>query len=256
MLLDAGTLAVALNRPAVADNSIYSMAYIADVIADAAAQITAYLQYNPVLTAVVGEEGYVELDSSGVYRSLYRMQLTHAPLIPGTAAAVFSRLLITYARATLVSVPADLTYATLQHQDAQLFLSPGALSFLAGVSLDLDNPFGSLTATGYVADYVAGFSTGISDPVPIGGGSYNAPPMPGAITQAAVLLCRERLAMDDAGNADTANVGAGSIQSVKAADLAITYRAAGTAGAALGYGTSLSQAAAARLAPYRRRRLV
>jgi hypothetical protein len=84
--------------------------------------------------------------------------------------------------------------------------------------------------------------------------SYNAPPMPAAITQAAVLLCRERIAMDDAANEAPTNTAAGAVASERTADQALAYRApsVGKNAPTLGYGSPLAVAAAARLDPYRR----
>jgi hypothetical protein len=185
-------------------------------------------------------------------------------------------------------------------------------------------------AVGYIATYVAGYATGINDPVPSGGGTgftatatvingsvsgvtvtsggsgytdpplltltggggngaaleaevstagiitsvgvlqggqgyasaptigvsgaatYNAPSMPGGITQAAVLLCRERIAMDDAANKNTANPLAGMTILTKTRLQETRYAPLGKGASILGYGTPLAQAAAARLNPYRR----
>lgn len=249
-LLDGRTLRALLNWHNVLAND-YD--YITGVIADATSEVVSYLGYDPALQVVTGEEGYIERDSSGIYRGLYRLQTKVAPFIPGTAAQVFSSLQLLFARATLVTAPADLTYVTLEHPYGRAFLSPGAMQFLQGVSLETDGPFGSFKATSYQASYVAGWATSINDPTLPGNVSYGAAPIPAAITQAAVLLCRERLAMDGAQNKQTTNVGAGNIYSRKTGSQTITYQATNGANfSGLGYGSVLAQAAASRLNRYRR----
>lgn len=248
-LLDSRTLSKLLNLHSVLAND-YD--YINGVIADATSEVVSYLGYDPVLQVVTGEEGYIERDSSGIYRGLYRLQTKVAPFIPGTAAQVFSSLQLLFARATLVTAPADLTYVTLEHPYGRAFLSPGAMQFLQGVSLETDGPFGSFKATSYQASYVAGWATSINDPTLPGNVSYGAAPIPAAITQAAVLLCRERLAMDGAANADTTNAAAGTITGLKTADQQITYGGMAGGACGLGYGSNLAQAAASRLNRYRR----
>lgn len=253
-LLDAPSLAKLTNRAAINDPAVYAADYITAVIADATSAICGFLQYDPVLQVVTAEEGPIERDSSGIYRGLYRLQTNVAPFIPGTAAQVFSSLQLLFARAILVTAPADLTYVTLEHPFGRAFLSPGAMQFLQGVSLEVDGPFGAFMATAYSASYVAGYATGIADPTLPGNVPYGAAPMPGAITQAAVLLCRERLAMDDAANLDPANPFSGQTILKRSADQEERFAPMTAGDAALGYGTALSQAAARRLMPFRRMR--
>lgn len=168
MILDVTTLSQMLNRDAVAD---YAQPYLDSVIAGVQQAIADYLRTDPVLAVVQGEQGSVELDMSGYYQSLYRIQFKHTPLVPGPASSIFTALTLTYARSVQVAVPVNLAYVTVHNQSGEVFLSPGALSQLAGVSFDLGGPFGYLQADGYNADYVAGYATGISDPQPNGGGS-------------------------------------------------------------------------------------
>ena len=256
-ILDRSALAAALNRQDLRDPLKYADPYIALVIADVQASIASYLRFDPVLQVIAGEEGPAELDGTGSYRGLYRIQLDHAPLVPGPASGIFTSLQVTYARSAQVTIPADLAYCTIAHATGRVFLSPGALGALAGIGFDLGGPFGYPQADGYVASYAAGYATGIGDPLLPGGGSYGAPPMPADITQAAVLLCRERLAMDDAANASTTSTSAGDVMMVKSGDQTIQYRSTQSssttaAPAALGAGTAMALAAMRRLAPYRR----
>lgn len=249
-ILDQISLAQYLNRPCIQD---YDPDYIASVINDAHASLSSYLQFDPVLQVVSGEEGTVELDSSGAYRGLYRMQTQVAPFVHGAASAIFSALTLTFARTVQVSINVNLYYAQVQHKNGRVWLSPAALSSLAGFGFDLGGPFfGQLTAVGYVADYAAGYATGIGDPTLPGSVSYGASPMPADITQAAVLLCRERLAMDDANNAQTTNAAAGNLISQRTADQAETYGGMSGGMSSFGYGTALSTAAANRLRRWQR----
>jgi hypothetical protein len=327
MLLDQTSLGRLLNRADVGNQTAYDSGYIAGVIADAQSAIAGYLGYDPVLAVVEDEEGAVEYVQSGVYVGRYALSLAHAPLIPGPAPTVFSSLQLTYGLATLPASGVDFSSITLLHSVGRAFtLAPGAVEALTwqyGLTP-------GVRAVGYIATYVAGYATGINDPVPSGGGSgfaatatltngsvsgvtvtsggsgytdppllvlsggggngaaleaevsaagiitsvgvlqggqgyasaptigvsgaatYNAPPMPGGITQAAVLLCRERIAMDDAANTNTTNPLAGMTTVERTADQERRYQPLAKTAALLGYGTPLAQAAAHRLNPYRR----
>lgn len=250
-ILDAATLATLANRPALADPNAYDPAYIAGVISDVASTISSFLQYDPVLQVVTAEEGPAELDGSGYYQSLYRLQTKVAPFIPGTAAAIFSSLTLNYARSVSVSVPINLAYVTVRHKYGRAFLAPGALTAIAGLSFDYGWSSGSMQVIGYTASYIAGFSTGIADPTLPGPVSYGAQPMPADITQAAVLLCKERIALDDAANQQTTNASAGSLTMQRTADQEERYQPV-AGGMVLGGGTALSAAAARRLARWQR----
>lgn len=330
MILDALTLSHMMNREDVAD---YTQPYLDGVIAGVQQAIADYLRTDPVLAVIQGEQGAVELDMSGFYSSLYRIQLWHAPLVPGPASSIFTALTLTYARSVQVAVPVNLAYVTVHNTSGEIFLSPGALSQLAGISFDLGGPFGYLQADGYSADYVAGYATGISDPQPNGGGSgfaahvvvtngavtsvvvdtpgsgytsvpfitllggggsgaqvrpiiaagavtgltllqggsgytsapvvsvasaasYGAAPIPANYTRAAALLCREQLAMDDALNADPANVQAGTPSMIKSPNQELRFASlAGASASPLGYGTALSMAAMRLLGAKRQTRI-
>lgn len=253
-ILDQETLASLANRADLADPAKYDPAYIAAVIADAADAIAGYLGFDPVLQVVTAEEGTVSYVQSGAYVGRYALTLGHAPLIPGPASAIFSSLQLRYGLSNLPDSAVSLDTVTVLHALGRAFtLAPGAVEALTwqyGLTPGVQ-------AVGFVASYVAGYATGIDDPMLPGNIAYGAPPMPANITQAAVLLCRERIALDDAANQQTTNASAGSISYIRTADQEVkyqTYSQTSTTGSSsqLGSGTALSTAAAKRLNSYRR----
>lgn len=268
-ILDIPTLATYTNRPSLADPSAYDPDYLAAVIADVQDQITQYLKYDPVLAVIAGESGKVDYCTSGPYSGQYLIRLSHAPLLSAVVTDVIAGLTLSYGLASIPNVVVDLTVTplpiTLIPEDGCLYISMvtplGGLYWgdaaLLQESYYAWNRFGATILANFTCSYVAGFATGFDDPTKAGNISYGALPMPAAITQAAVLLCRERIALDDAANQQTTNASAGSISYIRTQTQEVKYQtfsqtSTSGVGSQLGAGTSLSQAAMSRLNQYRR----
>lgn len=255
-LLNAATLATLTNNTAYTNTTTYPTAYMNGVLSAVQQSVARYLQYDPTLTAWVNEEGGVTYLGSGAYAGRYLIELRNRPLIPGTASTVFSSLALTYSLSLTLPSTLDLTQVVVDHTGARVFaLAPGAVEALMGSGFGRSTSVPPIWATAYLASYTAGFSTGISDPMPPGGGSYGAQAIPADIQYAAALLAQEALAVQTAQNADTTQPYAGILTSIRVGERAQTYRPLGAGGngsCSLGYGGPLAQQAQAILERYKR----
>ena len=259
-ILTREALALASNRDDILDPTVYADDYLADVFAQVQDDIASYLNFDPVLQVHTAEEGPAHLVSSGDYAGRYYLELTHTPLLPGAATGIFTSLQLTYGAPFATPVDVDLTNVLVSHRTGQVFaLAPGLAANVVPAALSFAYaPISSpLSVSGYIATYVAGYATGYGDPTAPGGGSYGAPPMPANIRQAAVLLARERLALDKVGAATSTSPSGGALAGVKIGDYEVRYYNPFVTGGPvrsqqppLGYGTMLAQMAAAKLDQY------
>ena len=247
-------LARALNRPTIEQEIAEATpGYYADVLAAVEDEVASYLGYNPCLSVHTGEQGIARLVRSGPYAGRYFIELKHRPLVPGPASAIFAALALDYALVAAIDTQVNYDFVQVEHGTGQIFsVAPGAVDALMGLTWGYAAMPGIQGVT-YTASYAAGYATGVDDPVPLPGGSYDAIPLPTDIKQAALLLVRERLAADLALNANPGTPNAPYVTAQRFDEWQLTM-AAGTTPTApsMGYGTRLAWQAEQKLKSHRR----
>lgn len=172
MLLDRAHLVMLTNNAAFNDATSFPDDYLTGVFNAVRAEMTTALRWSPVLEVIQNEEGLVRYVTDGVYAGRYYAELKRKPLISGPATGIFQNLQLTYALAYSGPTNVGLELVQVTHPTGEIFaLGPGMVEALAGVTFSFAAPKPAVYATGYIASYVAGYATGISDPVPNGGGT-------------------------------------------------------------------------------------
>jgi len=262
MLLDRQTFAERARLSDVVNpGSPYSDQYLLPLLQAVEDEIGAYLHFAPALQRHVAEQGPVEFTTSGAYAGRYEIALQHRPLPPVPASLIFTSLQLTYALAFAAPAEVLLTYVTMDHGTGRLYALASGLSdaLMGGVGFQYGTRVPGY-ATGYTASYVAGYATGVGDPTPDGTlvTSYLAPPLPEDIRQAAILLARERLMVDDALALEPTNPSAGTLTDAQLDQWKLAYRKprATDPTVVLGHGTPLSQDAQQKLSKFVRSTVV
>lgn len=170
-LLDVPTLINLTNRSAYGNTAMYSASYMDSVIQTVSDEIAGFIGFQPYLHFENNEEGLCIYQTKGSYAGRYFIELKQKPLVPGNAYSIFNVLNLTYGLSLLPPSQVSLQFVQIFHHTSQITcLAPGVIDAFSGIG------FGqyfipSIVAVGYIASYYAGWSTGINDPVPNGGGT-------------------------------------------------------------------------------------
>src|SRR5437763_1517851 len=121
-LLDRATLADISGNAAYLDSTRYGDGRLAAILSAVDSSVCAYLRFTPYLMLHAAEEGVAQYLGSGDFAGRYLIELQHRPLVPGTAAQIFTSLELRYALGSVAPSTVSLDLVQVDHGTARAYV--------------------------------------------------------------------------------------------------------------------------------------